>query len=512
MTFNWSSTDTGVATVSDRGLVHGVSAGKATITAEADGRTGSATITVSKSGKGGGGTISNATSIEMGDSVTAELDEDEEHYYEIDVPDQSGRKTVRLTAWTEGSDDTEGVLYDDDDDEVEDDDDSGPGDNFQIVHEGDAGTYYVKVTGYRGNAAEYTLKVDDHGDSDETATPVGDGETDGYLHANGNIDYFEIVVSGSGLQDIVVETTGGTDTFGELRNSRGTLVEDDDDGGDDNNFQIDTSVRAGTYYVVVAGYEDERTGPYVLEVDGADGTGTTGGTSSSTNSNGSRGDAKTAPIGGAARDTLREDDQMDYFVVSVPRSTRPRVQLTAYTEGNVDLAGELFGVSDTNSVVGRRFPPPGSTDFQITHTVSSGTNYFVRVSGEESDARGTYELRVDDHGDSKDSATGVSLSGSRDGIPGDLIETDNEDYFRIEITGADQRTLDVYTSENTDTYGELYAATGTRPLESNDDFDENERNFRITRVVNPGTYYVVVTGENSSRGEYLLHVTVTVSS
>jgi len=55
VTFTWGSNATGVATVSQTGLVTAVAAGSATITASAQGQSGSATIVVTSGGGGGGG-------------------------------------------------------------------------------------------------------------------------------------------------------------------------------------------------------------------------------------------------------------------------------------------------------------------------------------------------------------------------------------------------------------------------------------------------------------------------
>jgi hypothetical protein len=70
------------------------------------------------------------------------------------------------------------------------------------------------------------------------------------------------------------------------------------------------------------------------------------------------------------------------------------------------------------------------------------------------------------------------------------------DYYRIDLPSAG--TLDVRTTGSTDTYGSLLNANGI-DLASNDDSDGG-RNFRITRIVTPGTYYVRVRHYNEISG------------
>ena len=211
VTFNWSSSNTAVATAGAGGWVRGVAAGTATITAEANGRTATATVTV-QGDDDHGGSLATATPISYGDTATGTLDAGDEDWFEIDVT--SDAKTVRLTAWAEGSTDTRGFLYDDKEKELTDDDDEGPDRNFLLAYDVSPGKYYVKVVGFRSTTTgDYVFKVDDHGNSDDTATPVS-SEAEGEIEPAGNVDYFSIRVTGAGT--LIVRTTGTMDTFGEL--------------------------------------------------------------------------------------------------------------------------------------------------------------------------------------------------------------------------------------------------------------------------------------------------------
>ena len=77
----------------------------------------------------------------------------DEDYFRLSVP-RSGTLTVETT----GSTDTSGILYTADGFFLDFDFDSGSGDNFRIVHQASAGTYYVEVSGFL-TTGPYILRV-----------------------------------------------------------------------------------------------------------------------------------------------------------------------------------------------------------------------------------------------------------------------------------------------------------------------------------------------------------------
>ncbi len=107
----------------------------------------------------------------------------------------------------------------------------------------------------------------------------------------------------------------------------------------------------------------------------------------------------------------------------------------------------------------------------------------------------------DDHGDDCSTATAVSLNSSRGGV---INSGGDYDYFRVNVTSSG--TLTVYTTGSTDTYGDLDNSdcTDGRALASNDNGDDD--NFSISRSVSAGTYYVSVTSQTTSTGDYTLNV------
>ena len=105
---------------------------------------------------------------------------------------------------------------------------------------------------------------DDHGDTGDQATSVALGSsTRGRLERQGDRDYFQVSLSGPGT--LTVYTTGDTDTYGHLWGN-GQWLAENDDGGADFNFRIERAASAGTYYILVRGYNDQSTGRYTLAV------------------------------------------------------------------------------------------------------------------------------------------------------------------------------------------------------------------------------------------------------
>ena len=106
---------------------------------------------------------------------------------------------------------------------------------------------------------------DTHSNARDAATAVGsDSSTQGSLEIEGDVDYFNVVVSS--LIVLTVETTGGTDTFGQLESQDGLVIASADAGGSGGNFRIERQVDAGTYFVRVSGAIRAATGGYMLHV------------------------------------------------------------------------------------------------------------------------------------------------------------------------------------------------------------------------------------------------------
>ena len=110
---------------------------------------------------------------------------------------------------------------------------------------------------------------------------------------------------------------------------------------------------------------------------------------------------------------------------------------------------------------------------------------------------------ADDHGDTFDTATSVSIPSTTPGELEEGKEDGDRDYFRVVVAAAGALTVE--TTGRVDTYGTLFDANRTQ-LATNDDGGSGT-NFKIERQVQAGTYYVEVRGFRPTRtGTYELRV------
>ena len=126
---------------------------------------------------------------------------------------------------------------------------------------GTAYRYVVRAANNLGESAdssEVTATPSDHSNTMTGATPVTSGVAiTGTLAATGptgDPDYFSITVTATASSPVTItaETTGTTDTGGQISNSTGTVLATDDNSGESNNFRASTTVMAtGTYYIRV---------------------------------------------------------------------------------------------------------------------------------------------------------------------------------------------------------------------------------------------------------------------
>lgn len=316
-----------------------------------------------------GDTRAEATSLQPDTEEAGDLDRSGDvDYFRIEVP-EAGRLTVETT----GPTDTVGYLQDAQGQPLAEDDNAGADDNFRIVRQVPAGTYYVGVVG----APHRT--VDDHGNTAEEATGVGlDSTTAGVLERGGDVDYFRVTVTQAGT--LTVETSGTTDTKGSLLRATGTTLAENDDAGAGDNFRIVQQVAVGTYYVAVRGYDADETGSYTLQ------TRFTARPASDDHGN-TLGRATRVGLNSTTTGSIEYADDTDYFQVTVTQAGT----LTVETSGTTDTYGYLRNAAnrvlaeDNDGGVGR--------NFQIIQRVTAGT-YYVEVEGFDEDDIGPYTLRV----------------------------------------------------------------------------------------------------------------------
>ena len=207
---------------------------------------------------------------------------------------------------------------------------------------------------------------------------------------------------------------------------------------------------------------------------------------------------------------LERAGDVDYFRVDVPRAGR----LTVGTSGATDTVGYLQNQEGRHLAGNDDAGPEGN--FEIVREVESGTYYVAVFGGEGRTATGAYSLQVrftagdgggpaTDHGNTRAEAAPVGVNTRTSAA---LERAGDVDYFRVEITQAG--SLVVETTGTTDTFGYVGGASGGW-LAQNDD-GGTASNFRITRDVMAGTYYVAVVGYNrTATGAYTLAVRFTGS-
>ena len=201
-------------------------------------------------------------------------------------------------------------------------------------------------------------------------------------------------------------------------------------------------------------------------------------------------------------------DDIDYFRFEV--STRGT--LVIESSGDLDTVGTLIDAS--GSRVEQDDDGAGYPNFRIERTLDEGT-YYLRVHSYQA-ATGSYTLHLrgvtgddgdgnpgdgggDDHGNTRSSATLVSLPST---TPGIIDPGEDEDYFRFEVSGSG--TVVMESSGDLDVVGALFDAGGDRI--ALDDDEGAGFNFRMERTLDAGTYYIRVHSYWAESGAYTLHL------
>ena len=257
----------------------GVAEGTGTVTVAArdpDGLTAEQRFNVAVGGGGGDDhscVRGRETVLAWAGSATGVLTAGDEDCFVVVMP--AAATAGRLTAWTTGDTDTYGTLYDSSYGLIDENDDwvLSSDFNFLVAHAAASpGRYFIRVRGYDSDeSGPYTIHVDDHGDSFESATVDWEAlgltfaslANAGSIAAPGDRDFFAFFLFESALTS--VGTTGSMDTFGTLYDEAGEWIAEDDDSGPDRNFRIERQLEAGIYFVEVRGVGNS-TGSYELGV------------------------------------------------------------------------------------------------------------------------------------------------------------------------------------------------------------------------------------------------------
>ena len=245
---------------------------------------------------------------------------------------------------------------------------------------------------------------DDHGDSQQMATPIGSiSNTPGFL-TSGDVDYFRIDLSEPAT--LQIWTSGDVDTFGNLRAGDGSLIATDIDSGPGMNFEIYESVRGGTYFIQVRAITDSFTGSYTLHVrpmaQGVEAPATD--STVTTRIEDDHGDSRqtATPIGSNSNTAgILTSGDVDYFRVDFSEGANPWI----WTSGGVETLGVVEASSGFIVAGGPDwnwwdFDPTVTVNFPMNHVnfgpneyIDEGT-YFIRVAGYADYSTGSYTLHV----------------------------------------------------------------------------------------------------------------------
>ncbi|NQW99053.1 M6 family metalloprotease domain-containing protein, partial [bacterium] len=305
--------------------------------------------------------------------------------------------------------------------------------------------------------------IDDHGDSLAAATVVGQNSTTaGNIGVAGDHDYFRINVSGSGT--LLVQTTGTTDTYGDLLDGTGMVTKFDDDSGASTNFLISHEVTSGTYYLRVRNFYSDGIGGYQL-VCGFSPT-------------------PVLTVNPVTQAASAGDASYSFSVVSNLSWTWSAD--AAWITSN-EAAGQTGDQTFTYSALSNPNPAVRSGVITVTGGGITRTHTVTQAGA-----------IADDHGSSMATATVI---GADSATPGYIGAAGDFDYFRIDAASLGNFILQ--TTGTTDTFGYLYDSSGA--LLVTDDDAGVDANFLITRAVPAGTYYVAVKHFNGlDTGSYQL--------
>ena len=438
-----------------------------------------------------GNTLSDATPITLGTTVTGLISPGGD----VDVFrfELSGAPTDVWIYTRGGIEDTIGGLYDGSGRQIAASDDSALSENSSHFHIGEnlnPGTYYIAVVGYDAITGPYSLHTrtaaDQGGTPDAAADLILGEPVDGVIGTAWEEDVYRIDLSAAtGPTDVILYTTGDTDTTGELVDEDLREVEYGDDSilsEEMTNFFLGAVLEPGVYYVFVSGYA-ANTGPYRLY------------SWSGTDPAGSRTTLADLALESEQLGILGSSTDEDYFRITVSEAT----DLQVYAEGPVDTVGELIDIDGNRLAYNDDSDfSLGNSSFFIAKSLSPGT-YYVAVSGADGDT-GPYRLYAMETLDQSNEMDTAEALEPGTPVMGLIDAGTDTDLFKLEM--ADAAEVFIYTTGDVDTVGTLIDSDGAT-LETDDD-NGAQLNFFIRQNLGPGTYYIRVESYHSETGPYAL--------
>ena len=304
---------------------------------------------------------------------------------------------TELVVYTTGDADTRGYLRNSDDSTSVSNDDSDHDDatlNFKIIRAVGTGTWYLEVADVSRIGGDYVLRVESRTESTATSnapTLSLGGAYEAALDSSSDDDYYKLVIGSS--TDVILRSSGPTDTKGTLLQSNGTtsvtsnengqLVEGNFDQKGNTNFLIRRTLSAGTYYLKVEDQNDS-TGGYTVHASAALSPGTSRSAAA----------ALTLDVAGAGGIGSATDADFFSFTLTEPRTVGVTAAGSpAADSGDLLIQGELQDAGGAKLRDYARYRPDREVGFRDIHRLEAGT-YYIKVTGSTTASREKYVVLV----------------------------------------------------------------------------------------------------------------------
>lgn len=207
-----------------------------------------------------------ATPVSVGSQVSGTINYAGDLDFFRFTPSRTGYYTIQSS----GNTDVKATLYNNSYTDIAESDDEGGYPNFKIVYTLQAGqTYYLGIEAFQ-NSGSYSFRIiepatDSSENFDQAVTLPLNSSVARNIDYPGDNDYFKFTTTTAG--NYIIESSGTTDTYGELYNYNKVLIKPNDDDGDGSNFLFDEPLLANTtYYLKVRHYFESETGAYSVKV------------------------------------------------------------------------------------------------------------------------------------------------------------------------------------------------------------------------------------------------------
>ena len=319
------------------------------------------------------------------------------------------------------------------------------------------------------------------GDTRRAASPLAfDVPVHAALDYSSDFDVFRIDLSAE--TEVLLSTTGSTDTIGELFNAGGDSLRFNDDAGIRLNFAMQETLAAGSYFLEVTGWSGD-TGPYVLTMETPEEVQDAS-------------DTVTITLGGSIEAIITLDDA-DYYELVLTEET----EVLLYSSGGTDTVGELQDDNEASLAENDdAYLPTGIRNFLIRRTLAAGT-YRLKVTGYYFNTVGAYTVHAK-AATAPGSASTSALSLTFDSPEGGNIEPAGDaDYYTFTLAEFKSVNIRAVRNPGSNSTPALKAELLDSSLNVLDAYFVDayfRTSFEINDYLTAATYYLKVTGESDT--------------